>query len=54
MNKEKDQTSDANMNGATKLAKYLFFTEQMGWHKGLKIFREEGEEAVEKELQNNQ
>ena len=51
MNKEKDQISDANINDVTKLAKYLFLTEHMGWRKGLKLFGEKGEEAVEKELQ---
>ena len=46
-----DATSDADPNDVTKLAGYLFLTEQMGWRKGLKLFGERGEEAVEWELQ---
>ena len=30
---------------------YLFLTEQMNWKKGLKLFKEKGETAVTKELQ---
>ena len=53
LNKEKDLTSDANMNDVTKLAKYLFLTEQMGqWKwKGLHLFGDKGGEVVGKELQ---
>ncbi len=36
---------------ATKLAEYLFLTEQMNWRKGLKVLGEKGEGAIEKELQ---
>ncbi len=36
--------------GGTMLAEYLFVSEQMGWKKGLKIFQEQGEIAIEKEL----
>ena len=49
-NEKKDQTQDATMNDVTKLANYLFLTEQTGWCKGLKLFWEKGEETVEKEL----
>jgi hypothetical protein len=31
-------------------AEYLFVTEQMNWKKGLKIFHDRGEEAVQAEL----
>ena len=46
-----DTSSDADPNDVTKLAKYLSLTEQMGWRKGLKLFVERGEEAVEDKLQ---
>ena len=39
------------MNAVTKVAEYLFLTEQMNWKKGLKILGERGEGAIEKELQ---
>ena len=32
-------------------AEYIFLTEQMNWKKGLKLFKEKGETAVTKELQ---
>ena len=32
------------------MAQYLFLTEQMGWRKGLTVFKEEGEKAIVKEL----
>ena len=41
---------DADPNDVTKLAKYLFLAEQMGWHKEPKLFGERGEEAVDDEL----
>ena len=45
-----ESSNDTNKN-ATKLAEYLFLTEQMGWRKGLTIFKEKGELAIGKELQ---
>ena len=30
---------------------WTFLTEQMNWKKGLKLFKEKGEEAISKELQ---
>jgi hypothetical protein len=33
------------------LEEYLLVTEQMGWRKGLKLFKEQGEIAIQKELQ---
>ena len=50
LNKQNDSTLGANMNDVTKLAKYLLLTEHIGWRKGLKLFREKGDEAVEKGL----
>ena len=47
----KDATSGADPNDFIKLAKYLFLTEQMRWRKGLKLFGERGELAVEGKLQ---
>ena len=32
-------------------AEYIFLKEQMNWRKGLKLFKEKGETAVTKELQ---
>ena len=43
--------NDINTSNVTKLAEYLFLTEQMDWRKGLTIFKEEGEKAIVKELQ---
>ena len=51
LNGENDTSSDADLDDVTKLAKYLFLAEQMGWRKGLKLFWERGEEAVTDELQ---
>ncbi len=42
-------TKKPNM-GVTLLAKYLFVTKQMGWREGLKMFQEQGEIALEKDL----
>ena len=47
LNEENDASSDADPNNLTKLAEYLFVTEQLGWHKDLKLFGERGEETVE-------
>ena len=50
--------TDANNNNSprdvanlTKLAEYLFLTEQMNWRKGLKVLGKRGEGEIEKELQ---
>ena len=48
---EERTQNDISPESVTKLAEYLFLTEQMGWKKGLTIFKEEGEKAIEKELQ---
>ena len=50
LKEEQDRTSDAYTHDVTKLAKYLFLAEEMGWRKGLPVFGEKEEEAVEKEL----
>ena len=48
---QEDDRCDNNANASiTKLAKYLFVTEQMGWRQGLKTFGERGEKAIGKEL----
>ena len=46
-----DTPSDADSNDVTKLAKYLFLTEQMGLYKGSKLFGERGEKAIKDALQ---
>ena len=43
--------SDTDPHDVTKLTKYLFLTEQMGWRKGLKLVEERGEDTVEDKLQ---
>ena len=45
------ESSSDKTNDVTKLAEYMFLTEQMGWRKGLTIFKEKGESAIGKELQ---
>ena len=50
-----EQSSDKTprvrkLNDVTRLAEYLFVTEQMNWKRGLKIFGEKGENAIQKEL----
>ena len=57
LNNETANIESANTfsnESVTKVAEYLFLTEQMGWKKGLTIFKEEGEKAIEKELQQIQ
>ena len=45
-----DTSYDINPNDVTKLAEYIFLTKQMDWRKGLKLFGEWGEEAIDDEL----
>ena len=47
LNEETDASSDTDQNDVTRLDKYLFLTEQVGWHKGLQLFEERGEKAGE-------
>ena len=51
LNKKEAQTSDADMNDVTKLAEDMFLTKHLGWHKGLKLFGEISQKAIQKELQ---
>ena len=40
-----------NRDAVTAMAEYMFLTEQMGWKKGLTMFKERGEKTIQKELQ---
>ena len=44
------EKANINMDAVAQVAEFLFLTEQMGWKKGLKIFHEQGKDAMESEL----